>query len=140
MIAFLGAAFAYMSGGGFSRGGRVKPSPPKNLRKTNMGYVAVGQTAVFGFAVAATIHGSAQSRKILLLAGAGLVLGLGAPSVEAGSILDRDAATDRPSPGAASSSGAAKPTGFWFLPGFVQPYGYPLPAYADGTQTIHTGR
>jgi len=86
------------------------------------------------------------------LAGAGLVLGLVAPSVEAGSILDRDAAVQRdvatgrpagsPSPGAASSSGAADPgpTGFWLLPGFVQPYGYPLPAYADGGQTIHTGR
>jgi hypothetical protein len=126
---------------------------PVQLRwaKSNMGYVAVGQTVAFGFAVAATIYGSAQSRKILLLAGAGLVLGLGAPSVEAGSILNRDAAvqrdvaTGRPaerSPGAASSSGTAdpKPTGFWFLPGFVQPYGYPLPAYADGAQIIHTGR
>ena len=87
------------------------------------------------------------------LAGAGLVLGLGAPSVEAGSILDRDVvmqreiatarSADRPPPGAASSSGTADPgpRGFWgFLPGFVQPYGYPLPAYADGAQTIHTGR
>jgi hypothetical protein len=128
----------------------VKPGPPKNLQKSNMGYIAVGQTVAFGFSVAVTIHGSAQSRKVSLLAGAGLVLGLGAPSVEAGSILDRDAAVqldvatgrpaDRPSPGAASSSGAAdpKPTGFWFLPGFVQPYGYPLPAYADGA--FHRGR
>jgi hypothetical protein len=90
--------------------------------------------------------------RLALLAGAGLVLGLGAPSVEAGSILDGDAAVqrdvatgraaNRPSAGAASSSGAADPvpTGFWFLPGFVQPYGYPLPAYADGVQTIHRGR
>jgi hypothetical protein len=102
---------------------------------------------------ALTIYGSAQSRKIFLLAGLGLVLGVGAPSVEAGSILDRDAAvqrdvatgrsTDRPSPGAASSTGTADPgqTGFWFkLPGFVQSYGYPLPAYADGVDSIHTGR
>jgi hypothetical protein len=116
-----------------------------------MVYVAVGQTVAFGFAVAATIYGSTQSRKVFALAGAGLVLGLGAPSAKAESILDRDAVVqrypatgrlaDRPSPGPASSTRTADPksTGFWFLPGFVQPYGYPLPAYAD-SQTIHTGR
>jgi hypothetical protein len=90
--------------------------------------------------------------KALLLVATGFSLGVGVLDAEAGDIRDRDAqtqhdvATGRHAGVAASDpakSGAADPeSNYNLLPGFVQPFGYPLPPYADGNNfgTIHTGR
>jgi hypothetical protein len=90
-------------------------------------------------------------RKMLLLAATGLSLGYGAGSAEAGGIRDRDVSTQREvSTGRSPASAPARPAAasspdqsdYGLAPGFVTPYGYPLPPYADGNnfQTIYTGR
>ncbi|GEM_PF-3808202 len=91
-----------------------------------------------------------NTRKALLLVAVGSWLAFGAGGAEAGSIRDRDVATQREmatgrkagAPSAATTPSAADPPGYNLLPGFVQPYGYPLPPYADGDnfETIHTDR
>jgi hypothetical protein len=88
--------------------------------------------------------------RAFLLAG---LLCLAAQRVEAGSILDRDAATQHEvasgrSAADATAAARAKTSGAEavdpadnLLPGFVQPYGYPLPPYLDGNfGPAHVGR
>ena len=85
---------------------------------------------------------------MFLLAAIGLSASLAVESAEAGSVRDRDVSTQRevagqkppgPSTGISQDEKANATFG---LPGFVTPYGYPLPPYADGNNfaTIHTGR
>lgn len=93
----------------------------------------------------------APMRKMLLLAAAGFFLVLDAGVAEAGGVRDRDVSTQREVstariPAGASASAATDPnpdnSAYGLAPGFVTPYGYPLPPYADGNnfQTIYTGR
>jgi len=89
-------------------------------------------------------------RKMFLLAATGFFLDFGAGLAEAGGIRDRDVSTQRDVSTARTPAGApARPTDsnqdnsdYGLAPGFVTPYGYPLPPYADGNnfQTIYTGR
>jgi hypothetical protein len=92
-------------------------------------------------------------RRMILLAAIGLSLGLGARPAQAGSIREQDADTqheiatrrnleDAPHPPsrAPADAEAAEPV-YGLAPGFVQPYGYPLPAYSDGNfGPAHIGR
>ena len=87
-------------------------------------------------------------RKALLLVTIGFGLCFGAVGAEAG-VRDRDVETQRaiaagrnadPAP---STNQAVDPqSNTNMLPGFVQPYGYPLPPYADGNNfgTMRIGR
>ena len=92
-------------------------------------------------------------RKMFLLATTGLFLGYETGAAEAGSIRDRDVSTQHevasgrsqaaaPAPAAAASKSNPYGSDYGLAPGFVTPYGYPLPPYADGNnfQTIYTGR
>ena len=96
---------------------------------------------------------SGPMRKMLLFATAGLLFGHGAGSAEAGGIRDRDVSIQREvSTGRAPAAAPARPVAApsadqsrsdsAIAPGFVAPFGYPLPPYADGNnfQTIYTGR
>jgi hypothetical protein len=94
-------------------------------------------------------------RKMLLLAATSFFLDFGVTAAEADPLRDRDAAVQREMAGQRSpqSQRSRVPTdvksdanrvggGLSLAPGFVTPYGYPLPPYADGDnfQNIYTGR
>ena len=81
-------------------------------------------------------------RKMFLLGAIGLSASLAVvESAEAGSIRDRDVSTQREFAGQKPQAAPAPRAGISTdekanaasgLPGFVTPYGYPLPPYADG--------
>lgn len=94
-------------------------------------------------------------RKMFLLAATGFFLDCGATAALADPLRDRDAAVQRDMAGQRSPGSPRSPApadvksdvnraggGLGLAPGFVTPYGYPLPPYADGNnfQNIYTGR
>lgn len=90
-------------------------------------------------------------RKMLLLAATGFFLDLGVTTAKADPLRDRDTAVQREMTGQTVRSPPRSDVksdvnrtggGSSLAPGFVAPYGYPLPPYADGNnfQTIYTGR
>jgi hypothetical protein len=90
-------------------------------------------------------------RKMFLLAATGLFLDFGIGVAEADGIRNRDVSTQREVSTGRTPAGAPAPapkdpnqdnSAYGLAPGFVTPYGYPLPPYADGNnfQTIYTGR